>query len=293
MKKKISGYQVFTVFNYLFMFFVLIITAYPIYYVVVASFSDPGALSRNEGLLWAPLKPFTLSAYEMVFDNRLIVSGFTNTLIILVVGLAFNLVLTALGGFFLALDGPMLKNMITVVIIFTMYFSGGLIPGFLNIKGLGLLNTRWALILPGALSTYNMIIMKTAFQSIPKSLIESARLDGASFFQVLVRVMVPLSKATFAVLVLYYGVAHWNSWFGASIYLRDSALYPLQLVMRNILNALNSNAQMEGIGADEMAQAAELMKYALIVVGTAPVLTIYPFIQKYFVKGVMIGAIKG
>ena len=148
MKKKISGYQVFTVFNYLFMFFVLIITAYPIYYVVVASFSDPGALSRNEGLLWAPLKPFTLSAYEMVFDNRLIVSGFTNTLIILVVGLAFNLVLTALGGFFLALDGPMLKNMITVVIIFTMYFSGGLIPGFLNIKGLGLLNTRWALILP-------------------------------------------------------------------------------------------------------------------------------------------------
>ena len=293
MKKKINGYQVFTFFNYIFMFFILFITAYPIYYVLVASFSDPGALSRNTELLWAPLRPFTLSAYEMVFDNRLIVSGFVNTLIILIVGLFFNLVLTALGGFFLALQGPMLKNVITILIIFTMYFSGGLIPSFLNVKDLGLMNTRWALILPGALSTYNMIIMKTAFQSIPGSLIESARLDGASFFQVLVKVMVPLSKATFAVLVLYYGVAHWNAWFSTSIYLRDSALYPLQLVMRNILNALNTNAQMEGIGADEMAQAAELMKYALIVVGTAPVLALYPFVQKYFVKGVMIGAIKG
>ena len=269
MKKKINGYKVFSFFNYIFMVFIIFITAYPIYFVVVASFSDPVELSKNTGMLWAPLQPYSLSAYEMVLGDKQILSGFVNTLFIIVVGLAINLVLTALGGFFLALRGPMLKNAITVLIIFTMYFSGGLIPDFLNVKSLGLINTRWALILPAALSTYNMIIMKTAFQSVP------------------------LSKATFAVLLLYYGVAHWNAWFEASIYLRDPALYPIQLVMRNILNMLNTDAAISGIGADEMAQAAELMKYALIVVGTAPILTVYPFVQKYFVKGVMIGAIKG
>ena len=296
MRKKWNGYRIFTVFNYLFMLLIIFITAYPVYYVVIASVSDPSALSRQTGVLWKPLQPYTLDAYRIVLDNKLILSGFRNTLFVLTVGLLINLVMTMLGAFFLSLKGPMFKNTVAMMIVFTMYFSGGLIPDYLNIKSLGLMNSLWALILPCALNTTNLIIMKSAFQSIPESLIESARLDGASYLQVLVKIMVPLSKATIAVLVLYYGVAHWNSWFSASIYLRDSSLYPLQLVMHNILASLeesSKNASFAGVGADDMARVAELMKYALIVVATTPILILYPFLQKYFVKGVMIGAVKG
>jgi len=293
MKDKSTGYQIFTVFNYIFMLLIIFVTAYPVYYVIVASFSDPGALLRHVGLLWAPLKPYSLSAYKLVFDNRQIVSGFLNTFTILIVGLPINLALTMLGAFFLSVKGPMLKDAIAMMIVFTMYFGGGLVPTYLNVRDLGMLNSTWALVIPSAIATSNLIIMKSSLQSIPSSLIESARLDGASYFKVLVKIMVPLSKATLAVMVLYYGVSHWNSWFSASIYLRSSDKYPLQLVLRNILNTLNTNVQIAGLGADEASQVAELMKYALIVVTTAPILALYPFLQKYFVKGVMIGAVKG
>ncbi len=296
MKKKWNGYRVFTVFNNIFMFFIVLITAYPIYYVLIASVSDPAALSRQTGLLWKPLQPLTLNAYKMVLENKLILSGFRNTFFVLAMGLLINLTMTMLGAFFLSLKGPMFKNAVAMMIVFTMYFSGGLIPEYLNIMELGLGNSLWSLILPVAVNTTNLIIMKSAFEAIPDSLSESARLDGASYLQVLVKIMVPLSKATIAVLVLYYAVAHWNSWFSASIYLRDSSLYPLQLVLRNILTSLEDNTKKSsfaGVGYDEMARVAELMKYALIVVATTPILIFYPFLQKFFVKGVMIGAVKG
>ena len=292
-RKKVTPYQVFSVFNIIIMLLLILVTAYPVYYIVIASFSDPGALSRHTGLLWLPIEPYTTGAYRTVFKNPLIITGFLNTLFVLAVGLAVNLVLTMLGAFFLTIKGPMLRNFITFMIIFTMYFSGGMIPGYLNIKSLGLLDSLWALILPGAISTTNLIIMKSSFQSIPDSLIESARLDGASYTQILIRVMVPLSKATIAVMVLYYGVSHWNSWFSASIYLRDSEKFPLQLVVRNILKMAGDSAMTAGVGMDEVAQLADLIKYALIVVTTTPILVLYPFLQKYFVKGVMVGAIKG
>lgn len=292
-KKKITPYRVFSVFNVIFMLLLILVTAYPVYYIVIASFSDPGALSRHVGLLWMPMKPYTLSAYEMVFRNPRIITGLLNTLFVLGAGLLINLTLTMLGAFFLTIKGPMLKNAIALMIIFTMYFSGGMIPGYLNIRDLKLLDTLWALVLPGAVSTANLIIMKSGFQSIPDSLIESARLDGGSYLQILLRVMIPLSKATIAVMVLYYGVGHWNAWFNASIYLRDSDKFPLQLVVRNILKLAGSSAMASGAGMDEMAQMAELIKYALIVVTTTPILVLYPFLQKYFVKGVMVGAIKG
>ena len=292
-EKRITPYRVFSVFNIIIMLFVILVTAYPIYYIVVASFSDPGALSRHTGLLWAPLKPYSTSAYQAVFENRQVLTGLLNTLWVLVVGLLVNLILTMLGAFFLAIEGPMLKNAITFMIIFTMYFSGGLVPSYLNIRDLGLLDNLWSLVLPGAINTTNLIIMKSAFQSIPGSLIESARLDGARYVQILWKVMIPLSKATMAVMVLYYGVGHWNAWFNASIYIRDSGKFPLQLVMRNILNMTATAAMTSGGGMDEMAQIAELIKYALIVVSTTPILALYPFLQKYFVKGVMVGAIKG
>ncbi len=292
-KKKITPYQIFSVANIVFMLLLILVTAYPIYYIVIASFSDPGALSRHIGLLWMPIKPYTLTAYETVFRNPQIVTGFLNTLFVLGVGLAVNLTMTMLGAFFLTIKGPMLKNAIALMIIFTMYFSGGLIPSYLNIRDLKLMDSLWALILPGAINTANLIIMKSAFQSIPDSLVESARLDGGSYLQILLRVMIPLSKATIAVMVLYYGVGHWNAWFNASIYLRDSEKFPLQLVVRNILNLAGSSAMSGAAGMDEIAQLAELIKYALIVVTTAPILALYPFLQKYFVKGVMVGAIKG
>lgn len=290
---KLNGYKVFTFFNILLMSIIVLITAYPVYYVVIASFSDPAALSIHTGLLAVPLKPFTASAYKLVFQNQQILKGFINTFYVMAIGLSLNLILTALGAYFLTIKGPILKTPITFMIIFTMYFSGGMIPSYLNIKDLSLLNSLWSLILPSAITTTNLIIMKSAFQSIPESLSESARLDGASYFQILIRIMIPLSKATMAVMVLYYGVARWNSWFPASIYLNNSDLFPLQLVMRNVLNMANQMAGGTGAGADEMAQVVELIKYALIVVTTAPILALYPFLQKYFVKGVMIGAVKG
>lgn len=290
---KLNGYKVFTFLNILLMSIIVLVTAYPVYYVVIASFSDPAALSIHNGLLAVPLKPFTASAYKLVFQNQQILKGFVNTLYVMAIGLSLNLILTALGAYFLTIKGPILKTPITFMIIFTMYFSGGMIPSYLNIKDLSLLNSLWSLILPSAITTTNLIIMKSAFQSIPESLSESARLDGASYFQILIRIMIPLSKATMAVMVLYYGVARWNSWFPASIYLNNSDLFPLQLVMRNVLNMANQMAGGTGAGADEMAQVVELIKYALIVVTTAPILALYPFLQKYFVKGVMIGAVKG
>ncbi len=292
MKKYINGSKIFDFFNIIFMLVIVFITAYPVYYVVIASFSDPGLLTRHVGMLWSPIKPFTLDAYKMVFDNPSIVSGFRNTLFVMVFGLAVNMTMTAMGGYFLTIKGPFFKSAITMMIVFTMYFGGGMVPVYLNIKDLKLLDSLWSLILPAAVSTSNLIIMKAAFQAIPDSLEESARLDGASYIQILVRIMVPLSKATLAVLLLYYAVGHWNSWFSASIYLRDRDLFPLQLVTRNILNNATSTLA-DGIGMDEVAQVANLIKYALIVVTTIPILLVYPFLQKYFVKGVMVGAIKG
>lgn len=293
MKKKITSYQVFSLVNTLVMLFIMFVTAYPIYYVVVASISDPSALYRHSGMLWYPLAPYTLEAYRGVLGNEQIISGFANTIFVLVVGVLINIILTTMGAFFLSLKGPMLKNTLANMIIFTMYFGGGLVPSYLNVKELGLINTLWALIIPGAINTMNLIIMRTAFQGIPDSLIESARLDGASYLRILTKIMIPLSKATIAVLVLYYGVAHWNAWFNASIYLQNSKLYPLQLVVHRILDLTVMSDMITSSDISEMAQAADLIKYALIVVTTVPILVLYPFVQKYFTKGVMIGAVKG
>lgn len=291
--KKIKGYQVFTFFNYIFMIFITLITLYPIWHVIAASFSDPTQLFVHSGTLLWPLGEPTLSAYETVFQHRLILSGFKNTLFVLVVGVTVNLIFTMLGAFFMSVKGPMFSNAFGYMVIISMYFSGGLVPTYLNIVSLGLLDSIWSLIIPCAISTTNMIIMKSAFTAVPNSLVESALLDGANYGQVLVKIMIPLCKATIAVLVLYYGVDHWNSWFSASIYLRDSSKYPVQLVMHQIMNALNMGGGVGGAEADEAALMAQQMQYALIVVVSMPIMMVYPFIQKYFVKGVMIGAVKG
>ncbi len=290
--RSLSG-RIFSGCNGLFMLLMIFITAYPLYYCLIASFSDPIQLALNPGALFLPLKPFTLSAYQKVLEHSLFLSGVRNTLFVLCVGTLLNMALTILTGYALSRKGAMLIVPITFYIVFTMYFSGGLIPGYLNVKDLGLINSLWSLILPGAISTYNLIIMKTAFASVPDALPESAQIDGARHLTILARIMVPLSAPTIAVLVLYYAVGHWNAWFSASIYLQDSTLHPLQLVMRNILNSADVSEMLGDVGGEDQARYVELIKYALIMVSTVPILVLYPFLQKYFVKGVMIGAIKG
>ncbi|HJA92364.1 MAG TPA: carbohydrate ABC transporter permease [Candidatus Eisenbergiella merdipullorum] len=293
MIRRSKGERIFSVFNLIFMLLILLVTAYPIYFCVIASFSDPDKLSMNFGAIWLPFQPFTLSAYQKVFSHSLFVSGWLNTLFVVIVGTLVNMVMTVLTAFVLSRKGLLLNRFFTVIIVFTMYFSGGMVPAYLNVKNLGLINSLWSLILPGAISTYNMIIMRTAFQSVPEELSESAQIDGASPFVIMCRILVPLCMPTIAVLVLYYAVGHWNSWFNASIYLQNSSKFPMQLVMKNILDSANVTEMIGDIGGADKARYVELIKYALIVVSTFPIMVLYPFLQKYFVKGVMVGAVKG
>lgn len=293
MRDNSRGYRIFTVFNYVILTAIAIACLYPFYYVVAASVSNPEDLMRHQGLIFKPLGELTLDGYRMVFSNKLVLSGFSNTFFVLFVGLAFNLVLTTLGAYVLSLKDLMLRKPLTIMVIVTMYFSGGLIPTYLNVRDLSMLDSIWSLIIPGAVTTSNLIIMRSAFLSVPDSLSEAARIDGASHVQILFKVMLPLVKATLAVMVLYYAVAHWNAWFNASIYLRTPSKYPLQLVLRNILVESQTGDMMQDIGAARSPQVQQLIKYALIVVSSVPIISIYPFLQKFFQKGVMMGAVKG
>ena len=260
---------------------------YPIWFVLMASFSDSTSVVMSRGLLLWP-KNFSVKAYQLVFQNKLFSTGFLNSIKLLAMSLPINLTLTVMCGYFLACNGMMLKKPIAYMIMFTMYFSGGMIPQYLNVKELGLYNTHWAIVLTGALSVYNCFICRTAIQSIPDGLRESAYLDGANDLQILFKVIIPLIKPTLAVLAMYYGVGTWNGWFKASIYLKENAMVPIQNVLRSVL-IMGEDAGVEGAYVNEYA---ETIKYAAIVVSTVPVLCVYPFLQKYFTKGVLVGAVK-
>lgn len=291
MTKLSIGERVFEVFNILFMILLCLVTLYPFYYVLIASFSDPSWIVKQRGLIWLP-EGFNLDAYVRVLDNPMILQGYMNTLFVVTVGTLINVFMTALGAYGLSRQNVMWKNPIMFFIVFTMFFSGGLIPNYLLVSELGMLDSLWALIIPGAISAFNLIIMRTAFHGVPISLEESAKLDGANDFTVLFRIILPLSLPVIAVMILFYGVGHWNSWFNALIYLRDRELYPLQLVLREILITNSTDSMMTGTNAADTMPIGETIKYATIVVATVPILVLYPFLQKYFVKGVMIGAIK-
>jgi len=270
----------------------IVIMVYPMYYVLAASLSNQNLLLAYRGILWKPLGT-NLDAYDVLFQNRMIGIGYRNTIIYLVTGTAINMVLTTLGAYVLAHKDLMFRKLLLWVAMFTMYFGGGLVPTFLWVgRDLDLLNTIWALILPGAISTYNMLVMRSAFLAVPDALEESARLDGAGELTIMVRIMVPLIVPTIAVVTLFYAVGHWNSWFSAMIYLRSRELYPLQLVLREIL-LTSQDAYQDAVGAADRKNVSELIKYAAIIVATVPILALYPFLQRYFVKGVMLGAVKG
>jgi len=287
---------IFELCNYLFLGILALSCLYPILHVIFASFSNPVNLLQHTGFLIWPTG-FSLEGYSIVFKNPNILQGYQNTIIYVVGGTILNVFLTAMGGYVLSRKSFLWKSEVMLFITFTMFFSGGLIPNYLLIRSIGLFDSRLAIIIPGAISTYNLIITRTAMNSIPDSLEESAKLDGANAFVIFWKIILPVSKATIAVITLYYAVAHWNAWFNASIYLRRRALYPLQLILREILINENMQATLDALGnnagAAETYLAGELVKYCTIVIATLPILTIYPFIQKYFVKGVMIGSVKG
>ncbi len=272
----------------------MLIVLLPLIYIVSASFSDSQAVIANEVWLW-PVRP-TLRGYEAVFKNKNIMTGFSNSFFYMIVGTAVNILMTILCAFPLSRKEFTARNKVAMIFIFTMYFSGGLIPSYMLVNRLGLVNTRWALIIPSAMSTYFMIICRTYFiNSIPDELYEAGQIDGCTPFKYLLRVVIPLSKPIIAVLTLYYGVGKWNSYFDAMIYLKDQALVPLQIVLRDILilNKIDYTMISDASALAAQRGLTDLLKYSTIVVASVPVLCIYPFVQKHFVKGVMIGAVKG
>jgi putative aldouronate transport system permease protein len=276
------------------LFLALLIVLFPILYIVSASFSNPRAVIA--GRVWLlPVEP-TLVAYQAVFRNSFIVGGYLNSLFYVVAGTSVSLLLTILGAFPLSRKEFYGRRVFMGIFVFTMLFLGGLIPTYLLVKSLGLNDTRLAMILPNAMGIWNVLITRTYFQSnIPDELYEAAGLDGCGDMRFLSTMLLPLSGPIIAVMTLYYAVGIWNSYFDALIYLKRSALYPLQIVLRNILiiNQIDANTMRD---VEELARRqglAESLKYALIVVASAPLLIVYPFVQKYFIKGIMIGSLKG
>ncbi len=285
MKEKIG---LFDIFLYIIMTFVLVTILYPILHVIAVSFSETAYIVKNEvGIL---PKGFSLTAYEQVFKNDKIIRSYANTILYRSVGTAFNLLMTAIMAYPLSKSNLVGRNIFIKLVVFTMFFSGGMIPTYLVVKSMGLLNTMWSLIIPNAIWTMDLLILVSFYRGLPISLFESAMLDGASEYQILFRLVLPLSKAALASVGLFYFMGHWNSYFLPLIYLQDAVKFPVQLVLRDML--LKESMSTSHLSATFAIPPAAL-KNATIFVTMVPVMLVYPFVQKFFVKGVMIGSIKG
>lgn len=292
--KESADDRLFTILNYVILFIFTITILYPLIYIVSASFSSSTAVISGRVWLY-PVEP-TLAGYEAVFKHRLIMSSFLNSVFYTVVGTTINVLFTLIAAYPLSRKDFMPRNAVMALFVFTMMFSGGLIPSYLVVKELGMIDTRWSLIIPGALGVMNMIIARTYFQTtIPDELLEASQMDGCSDFTFVRKIVIPLSGPIIAVISLFYAVGHWNQYFNALLYLKHQELYPIQLVLRDILVQNEVDASMITDIADQAARDGlrELLKFSLIVVSTLPVLIIYPFIQRHFVKGMMIGSLKG
>lgn len=293
--------KIFNAINNLFLLVVFLIIAYPLYFVVIASFSDPTAVSSGE-VVWKPAG-FTLAGYERILKFNQIWLGYRNTIFYAVLGTAISLVLTITLAYPLSRKDFKLRNPLMMMVAFTMFFSGGMIPTYILVSKLGLRNTIWSMILPSAVSVYNLILVRTyIMRSISEEIMDAARIDGCGDWRLFLSVVLPLSAPIMATMALFYGVGHWNQFFAALIYISDQDLYPLQLVLRNLLlagqNAMTDMISGGASGMDpqyiaDLMQRAEILKYAVIIVATVPILAVYPFLQKYFVKGIMAGSLKG
>ena len=282
--------KVFEAVVHIVMICVVLLTLLPVIHVISISFSSAAAISRGDVGLW-PVE-FSVSAYTAIFKSGNVPRSFLNSVYYTALGTAINMLLTTMMAYPLSRTYLTFRKFYNVLVLITMFFSGGLIPTFLTVKNLGLYNTVWAIVLPGAISTWNLIIMRTFFMGLPAELEESAQLDGANDFTIFARIILPLSKASIATISLFYGVGHWNNWFSGMIYFKNSKSYPLQTILRSIV--INSEVSDE-ITVDEVINSisAEGIKYSTLVVSMVPMMAVYPFIQKYFVKGVMIGSLKG
>ncbi|OWA37811.1 sugar ABC transporter permease [Saccharibacillus sp. O16] len=290
--------KLFLVFVYLILTVALVIVAYPLIYILSASISNPTLVAAGE--MWLLPKDITFEGYRRVFQDSSIWNGYLNTIIYTVVGTLVNLIVTLPAAYALSRRDFVGRNLFMVLFLVTMFFGGGLVPTYLVVRSLGLVDTMWALILPGATSVWNLIVCRTFFQSsIPKELQEAAEIDGCSNFRLYFRIVLPLSTALIAVMALFFGVGHWNNYFSAMIYLNHQEKYPLQLVLRQILVLQQMSAESGTVGAsmatslNSKAEVAALVKYAVIIVATLPIIAVYPFLQRYFVQGVMIGSVKG
>lgn len=294
--KKSLGGRIFDVVNHLFFICIIVVCILPIWHVVCASFSDATWVMSKSGLILR-IKGFNLNGYKMVFQNKDIWGGYLNTILYCIATTVIGLLVTVLIGYVASRKELLWSNAIMLFASFTTIFNGGIISSYIiNTQFLNLYNSRWAIILPSCFSAFYLILIRTAMLSVPESLIESAKLDGASHMVILFRIMLPLIKATLATIILYYMVGQWNSWFSAAIYLRDRSKFPLQIIIKEILISGDVTSTTNVSAADygsELVLYKQLIKYCTIVVSTVPVFVFYPFIQKYFEKGVMVGAVKG
>ena len=293
-KNKTLGYRIFQVFNYIILGAVAILCLLPLLHVAFASVSDAAWVMNQSGIILWP-HGFNLDGYKLVFATKQLMNSYGNTILYVFAATGLGMLITVLGVYPLSKKELLWSNMLMLVVSFTMLFNGGIIAFYMVVRNIGLFDTRWAVILPTCVSAFNFILVRTSMSSVPKALEESAMLDGAGPLRILFQIILPLIKATLATVVLYYAVAHWNAWFNASIFLQDRDKYPLQLVLREVLiaNDTASNATSSGELAGVQDLYKQLVKYCTIMVATVPILCFYPFIMKYFKKGVMIGSIKG
>ncbi|WJH32695.1 carbohydrate ABC transporter permease [Paenibacillus sp. CC-CFT747] len=285
------GSRLFDGFNIVFMLILVFVMFYPLYYVFVVSVSDGGAVLRGDVTFWP--KGFTFSTYKLILEDPLIFRSYTNTIVYTVVGTIVNVCCTILCAYPLSKKDFYGRGFFTLMIVVTMFFGGGLIPSYLLVQKLGMVNTMWALIIPGAISAWNMIIMRTFFQGLPEEIFESAHMDGANELTVLLRIALPLSVPILATISMFYAVGHWNSFFPALIYLNEKVKYPIQIMLRNMVVMGDMTNQTQQLSGEFAGVTATNIKYAVIIIVVFPILLVYPFIQKYFIKGALIGSLKG
>lgn len=286
--------KIFDLLNTLFFIVVSLIVIYPLYFMLIASFSDPDAVNTGQTFLWP--KDITLNGYKEIFSNSRIWAGYKNSIIYALLSMIIRTSLTITAGYALSRKDLVGRNFFMMMIIFTMFFGGGLIPTYLIVRDLDMINTVWAMIIPGAVSAYNLIIVKTFFQqTIPDELLEASAIDGCSNIRFFTKIVLPLSLPIIAVIALFSAVQEWNSYFSALIYLRDAEMHPLQLILRDILvqNQAQDLLSEDAVEAMQRQKAAEQIKYGVIIVSSVPMLILYPFLQRFFIKGVMIGSVKG
>jgi putative aldouronate transport system permease protein len=288
---------VFQIFNYAFLVLIAVICVAPLWHVIAGSISDPTLLTQNSGMILWPLSdethPLTLKGYQLVFNNNSLVRGYANTIFYVAIGTTLQILFTSLAAYCVSRKKTLWMKYLMIAITITMFFNGGIIPSYLVVKSLKMINTRWAIIIPSMINVFNLIIVRTSFISLPASLEESAQLDGAGHITILMKIVLPLTKATIAVVALFYAVARWNEYFLPMIYLTNRKLYPLQVILKEILTEADQSSISYQTSTGSLDKYKSLVEYCTIVVATLPILCIYPFIQKYFVTGVMIGSIKG